>query len=86
MFYPAGATATRSLCFLHRVAATKNTEQKSLFIHLVYNGDEKADRYGARLPTWMDCRSGFILPVDFVPGDRQNWIGKVTFIESKSKC
>ena len=78
--------ATRSLCLLLRVAATKNTEQKSLFIHLVLNGDEKADKNGARLPTWMHCRSGFILLVDFVPGGRQNWIVKVTFIESKSKC
>ena len=37
--------------YLHQGGVTINIGQKkSLFIHLVYNGDLKADRSGARLP------------------------------------
>lgn len=37
-------------------------EDKSFLIYLVYNGDTKADRNGARLPAWRDHQSASISP------------------------
>lgn len=47
----------------------------SLVIHLVHNGDMKAERRVARLPAWLDRQSAFVLPGDFMPGGRQNCSG-----------
>lgn len=47
-----------------------------LFIHLLYNGDMKADSNGARLPTWVHRLSAFIFPVDSVPAASKITEGK----------
>lgn len=49
-------------------------QNASFFIHLLYNGDVKADRNGAGLPAGLDGQSGFIFQREFVPGGKKNCI------------
>lgn len=54
---------------------TTRGKSVSLVIHLVHNGDMKAERRVARLPAWLDRQSASVLPGDFMPGGRQNCSG-----------
>lgn len=70
-----------------KAATTNNTGQNvNLFIHLVYNGEAKADRNGAKSTAWLDPQSGLIFPGGFMPSRRQNCVVKARFYrEPKSK-
>lgn len=71
-----------SLCYPH---SSNYQQQRSLFIHLVYNGDVKADRESARLPARLDQQSALIFPGDFMSGGRQNSKVKAKFMGHQSK-
>lgn len=47
------------------------------FIQLVYNGDMKADRNGARLPAWLNHQPAFIFLGESGPSHRQQWTVKL---------
>lgn len=47
--------------FLRVVNNNKTGQHVSLFSHSVYNGDVKADRIGARLPSRLHCQLTFLL-------------------------
>lgn len=75
------------------VAANNNAEQKRNFTHsfqccrgrILYNGDIRADREGARLPAPLVNRPTFIFWGDFMPGGKRNCGVKARFIGNPSE-